>query len=105
ICANNDYKFNTPVPQHVLRTSIRRHTVEAGRKDMAQTLIFEENDNETYRLLKASMKRRSQPGMRRINRAADKEDIIKSLTSEPTGVFREIWRLLLFSAILGFKSG
>jgi dnd system-associated protein 4 len=43
--------------------------------------------------------------MRRINRAADKEDIIKSLTSEATGVFREIWRLLLFSAILGFKSG
>jgi len=72
---------------------------------MAKALVFEEANNETYRLVNTSTKRRSQPGMRRIQRAADKEDIIKSLTSESTGVFREIWRLLLFSAILGFKYG
>jgi dnd system-associated protein 4 len=104
ICANKDYQFNTPVPEHVLRTSIQRHTVGTTRKDKTRSLIFEETEHDTYQLVNTPPKRRSQPGMRRINRAADKEDIIKNLTG-PTGVFREIWRLLLFAAVLGFKCG
>jgi dnd system-associated protein 4 len=44
-------------------------------------------------------------GMKRIHRATDKKRIIDTLTSDGTAVFREIWRLLLFSAALGFKNG
>jgi dnd system-associated protein 4 len=43
-------------------------------------------------------------GMKRIHRATDKKRIIDTLTSDGTAVFREIWRLLLFSAALGFKN-
>lgn len=43
--------------------------------------------------------------MKRIQRANDKEDIIKSLMSEQVGVFKEIWKLLLFAAQVGMKNG
>jgi dnd system-associated protein 4 len=43
--------------------------------------------------------------MKRIQRANDKEDIIKSLMSEQVGVFKEIWKLLLFAAQVGIKNG
>lgn len=43
--------------------------------------------------------------MKRIQRANDKEDIIKSLMAEQVGVFKEIWKLLLFAAQVGMKSG
>ncbi len=43
--------------------------------------------------------------MKRIQRALDKEDIIKSLMSEQLGVFKEIWRLLLFASQVGIKNG
>lgn len=105
ICAHSEYQFNTSVPSHVLRTSIRRHTIGAGRADMAHALLFEETENETYRLVNTATKKRGQPGMRRIHRAKDKEEIIQSLTHESTGAFKEIWRLLLFAAVLGFKLG
>jgi dnd system-associated protein 4 len=43
--------------------------------------------------------------MKRIHRASDKEEIIKSLMSDQIGVFKEIWRLMLFAAQIGFKNG
>jgi dnd system-associated protein 4 len=43
--------------------------------------------------------------MKRIQRASDKQAIIELLTSERVGAFREIWRLLLFAALVGFKNG
>ena len=54
---------------------------------------------------KDSSKRRGAIGMKRIQRATDKEDIIQLLTADGTGIFREIWRLLLFAAVLGQKNG
>jgi len=36
-------------------------------------------------------------------RATDKEELIEELMSNRIGVFREIWRLLLFSAQVGLK--
>ena len=39
--------------------------------------------------------------MRRIHRAKSKDAIIESLTSPELGVFKEIWRLLLFAAQVG----
>jgi dnd system-associated protein 4 len=41
--------------------------------------------------------------MRRIQRAIDKEPIVKALTDGEQPCFREIFRLLIFSAMLGFK--
>lgn len=43
-------------------------------------------------------------GMKRIQRAGDKEGIIKLLTAESVGAFRDMWRLLFFAALLGFKN-
>ncbi len=42
--------------------------------------------------------------MKRIHRANDKEEIIKSLISDQIGVFKEIWRLLLFAAQVGIRN-
>lgn len=42
--------------------------------------------------------------MKRIQRASDKEEIIKSLMSDQLGVFREIWRLLLFASQVGIHN-
>ena len=44
-------------------------------------------------------------GMRRIMRASDKNELIEELMSGRIGIFREIWRLLLFSAQIGLKAG
>lgn len=43
--------------------------------------------------------------MKRIQRATDKEEIIKSLMAEQVGVFKEIWKLLLFAAQVGMRNG
>jgi dnd system-associated protein 4 len=42
--------------------------------------------------------------MKRIQRANDKEELIKELTSERVGVFKEIWKLLVFAALVGIKN-
>lgn len=41
--------------------------------------------------------------MRRIQRAIDKEPIVKALTDGDQPCFREIFRLLIFTALLGMK--
>lgn len=111
IIKNGLYVFNTDKPEHVLRTSMRRHTLDAGRVDMAAEILFYE-ENEIYSLAGTNRKRRSASGMRRIQRAKDKADIIDKLTSEikndgdvKPAPFKEIWRLLLFCALIGFKAG
>jgi dnd system-associated protein 4 len=43
--------------------------------------------------------------MRRIQRAIDKEDVVRGLTGGEAPVFKEIWRLLLFAATVGYKRG
>ena len=40
---------------------------------------------------------------RRIQRATDKEDVIKAFTQSPQAPFKEIWRLMVFAALLGYK--
>lgn len=42
--------------------------------------------------------------MKRIQRAKDKEEIIKLLMDEKIGLFKEIWKLMLFSAMVGYKN-
>ncbi len=43
--------------------------------------------------------------MRRILRDVRHEELIKSLTTGDAAIFGEIWRLMLFAAALGIKSG
>ena len=43
--------------------------------------------------------------MRRIQRDIRYEELVKRLTTGDSAVFKEIWRLLLFSAALGIKDG
>lgn len=99
------YKFNTPVPEHVLRTEIRRKTLGVERSDLSDDVYFKTSDNETYELMKEPAKRRAAVGMKRIQRASDKEGIIELLTSESVGAFKEIWRLMFLAALVGFKNG
>lgn len=50
-------------------------------------------------------KRQSPLGSKRIFRATDKEELIQALLSEHVGIFKEIWRVMLFAAMVGFKNG
>lgn len=96
------YEFNTPVPEHVLRTEIRRKAEGVERIDASKDVIFKLAGDELYDVMKETTKRRAMVGMKRIHRAVDKESIIQLLTSDSAGIFKEIWRLLLFSAVLGY---
>lgn len=101
------YVFNTPTPEHVLRTTIRRHTGNVERVDSSDPILFEMVDDEIYGL--ANMTSKSQKkavvsGIKRIHRAVEKEELIRTLTSDQVGVFKEIWKLLLFAAQIGISN-
>lgn len=101
------YEFDTPTPEHVLRTTIRRHTGNVERVDSSEAVLFEMVGDEIYTLAsntKSALRKRAGTGMKRIQRATDKEEIIKSLMAEQVGVFKEIWKLLLFAAQIGMRN-
>ncbi len=107
IVHRNLYNFNTPTPEHVLRTAIRRQTDCVERVDSRDEILFELVSEDVYGLAagtRASGRKRAGVGMKRIQRASDKEEIIKSLMSDQVGVFKEIWKLLLFAAQVGVKN-
>jgi dnd system-associated protein 4 len=97
-------EFNTPTPEHVLRTEIRRKTLGVDRVDLSADVFFKMVGDELYELMKEPTKRRGAVGMKRIQRAGDKDAIIELLTSDSVGAFREIWRVLFFAAMVGFKN-
>lgn len=106
ILTNKLYEFNTDVPQHVLRTTLKRHSENSTRTDTFDEISFIELDEDRFsKVTKPESRRMRNPGSKRIHRAKDKETIIAELTSSEFGVFREIWRLLIFAASLGFHSG
>ena len=100
------YQFNTPTPEHVLRTTIRRHTKNVARIDASDKIHFELVGDDMYTIVEngTTPKKTAASGMKRIQRASDKEDIIKSLMADQVGIFKEIWRLLLFTAQVGYKN-
>jgi len=106
ILSNQLYDFNTDVPQHVLRTTLKRHCENSSRTDPFDEILFVELDEDKFgKAFKPESRRMRNPGSKRIHRAKDKEAIISELTSPEFGVFKEIWRLLIFAATLGFNSG
>lgn len=102
------YEFNTPTPEHVLRTTIRRHTLNVERVDSTLPVLFVMTGNEVYALnMSKESKVAKSPtttGIKRIHRATDKEEIIQLLTGDQMGVFKEIWRLLMFAAQVGYRN-
>src|SRR5689334_11111422 len=101
------YEFNTPTPEHVLRTTVRRHTGNVERVDSSEEVLFEMVSEDVYGLnsgTRTTTRKRAGSGMKRIQRANDKEEIIKSLMSDQVGVFKEIWKLLLFAAQVGMRN-
>jgi dnd system-associated protein 4 len=105
IISDELYSFNTPVPEHVLQTEIRRKTLGVARVDSSGDVVFRTADNQLYEVMKEPAKRRAAIGTKRIQRASDKEAIITLLTSDAVGAFQENWRLLFFAALVGFKNG
>ncbi len=102
------YEFNTPTPEHVLRTTIRRHTADVERVDSSSLTMFAMVEDEVYAVIKnqnaTSTRVNAVTGIKRIHRSTDKEEIIKLMTSDQLGVFREIWRLILFAAQVGYHN-
>ncbi|ABQ26657.1 DNA phosphorothioation-associated protein 4 [Geotalea uraniireducens] len=101
------YEFNTPTPEHVLRTTIRRQTGNVERVDSSDEVLFEMVSDDVYDLssgIRTTARKRAGSGMKRIQRANDKEEIIKTLMSDQVGVFKEIWKLLLFAAQVGMRN-
>lgn len=108
IIQNRLYDFGTQNPldaPHVLDTEMKRKSTNSNRSDTRNGNLFEITDN-VYRLLKQEqvlMNTKKNPGSKRIHRAKDKEEIIAELMSEKVGIFKEIWRLLMFSAQVGLQ--
>ncbi len=107
IVTNGLYKFNTPTPVHVLETELKRLSEDSPRSDQRDNPRFRINPDRTYCMAKVeptALKRNQTLGMKRIMRASDKEGLIEELMSSRVGVFKEIWRLLLFAAQIGVQS-
>jgi dnd system-associated protein 4 len=107
ILRNNLYAFNTPTPEHVLRTTVRRHTRNLKRIDSSDPVLFDMVADEIYWLTNVTTqtaKKTAASGIKRIHRSTDKEDFIRAVVSDQVGVFKEIWKLLLFAAQVGFAN-
>lgn len=104
IVSQNLYTFNSDDAEHVLATTLRRHAENVTRSDShADVLFVHIKDSIFWKAEKTAERRLRTLGVKRIHRAKDKEGIISDLTSSELGVFKEIWRLLVFAAMLGFQ--
>lgn len=97
------YVFNTPEPITVLREQMRRHCVGLERTLVYEPFLFNVTDDGKYEVIMASTAQSKKQQTRRIQRALDKEEMIKLLTQAPQSPFKEIWRLMIFAAVLGYK--
>lgn len=91
---------------HILDTELKRKSSHTPRTDRSSDAVFEIVGSGKFKLLgeKDQMKtanKQKASGTKRIHRSKDKEQIISALMSDQVGVFKEIWRLLLFAAQLG----
>lgn len=99
------YEFNTPEPKTVLREQIRRHCTGLDRNLTYEPILFTMKSDGSYEVAMNTSKTKSKSVAigRRVQRATDKEDMIKLLTQAPNAPFKEIWRLMLFAAALGYR--
>lgn len=105
------YDFGTADPDdapHVLDTELKRKCSNSNRTDRTGEALFEMELGGVYKLISPATGERKEKkvtGTKRIHRARDKEGIINSLMDEKVGVFKEIWRLLIFAAQIGMQEG
>jgi len=100
------FRFDTPTPEHVLDIQIKRHLSNSPRKDNVAPILFKMNKDQSYELdnEQNSDSKAKTKGSKRIMRSKDKSEIIEELMHDNVGIFREIWRLLLFAAQVGAKN-
>jgi len=103
ICARNLYDFNTSEPLTVLREQIRRHCSSLERGISYEPTLFKALSQGKYEVVMTNQTNQHRPSGRRVQRATDKEDLIKAMTQAPQAPFKEIWRLMVFAAVLGYK--
>lgn len=94
---------------HILDTELKRKSSNTPRTDGSSDAVLECVGSRKFKLLgeKEQMKTANKAkasGTKRIYRSKDKEPIISALMSDQVGVFKEIWRLLLFAAQLGYDA-
>lgn len=108
IVSEKIYDFGVSNPEdapHVLDTEMKRKCANSARKDARGSCLFELN-YDVYNLIsqpKNDMNAKKASGTKRIHRAKDKEAVITAMMGENVGVFKEIWRLLIFSAQVGLQ--
>jgi dnd system-associated protein 4 len=100
------YTFNTPDPVTVLREQIRRHCADLPERDLSyEPILFHLRKDGLFELLsKPGARAGSTIQLRRVQRATDKEDVIRDLHQGGKGFFQEIWQIYLFAAALGILS-
>jgi dnd system-associated protein 4 len=99
------YSFNTPTPLVVLREQMRRHCANLPDRDLSyDPILFQLRKDGQFELYSKSMIRAGTMQLRRVQRATDKEDVIRDLHQGGKGVFAEIWQIFLFAAALGLIS-
>jgi len=94
---------------HILDTELKRKSSNTPRTDRSSDAVFEFIGEGKFKLLSEketvkTTKKAKPSGAKRIHRSKDKEQIISALMSDQVGVFKEIWRLLLFAAQLGYQA-
>lgn len=94
---------------HILDTELKRKSSNTPRTDRSSDAVFEFIGEGKFKLLSEkeqmkTTKKAKASGTKRIHRSKDKEQIISALMSDQVGVFKEIWRLLLFAAQLGYRA-
>ena len=75
-------------------------------KNTVATILFKMNKDKSHELYsdRTSGAVSKTKGPKRIMRSKDKSEIIEELMHDNVGIFKEIWRLLLFAAQVGAKN-
>ncbi len=99
------YTFNTTDPKSVLREQVRRHCAGLDKELAYNPVLFRTKGDGLYEATMNNQPNHRITQTRRIQRATDKEETIKLLTQGAQAPFKEIWSLMLFAAMLGYKEG
>lgn len=103
ILARKLYAFNTPEPKTVLREQVRRHCSGLDKELTYDPILFASTGDGQYEATMEHLPSQRKVQTRRIQRATDKEETVKLLTQTPLSSFKEIWSLIMFAAMLGYK--
>lgn len=99
------YDLQTPTPRSVVAEQIRRHCAGLDRKLTYEPILFSETADGRFAVHEQKNNSPRRPGsMRRIQRSIEHESVIEKLMKSDPPVFKEIWRVMLFAALLGYRN-